>query len=261
MVAFRASLDGSAAFGEFEQVALDHSDLVAEFDGVDGVEAVVEGSVLGWGERVGVVAKEPVGWGCGGVVAFVSRVKTNQLRCPKSPRQPSHLRPEDLDRAALQRGLTLHVRSWWHHRQPLRPRARLGLLRVFGRAPFARADGARFASPGADGRKLLHARRDFRAPGAPRPELGAHAQKLPDARIPRRADARSRPPVRLLRAVNPHSDRRRRWSKCRLTARSSGRRARGIPVPATPSARPGATVRVEPCRPRLIAPPLPPGRL
>ena len=70
MVAFRASLDGSAAFGEFEQVALDHSDLVAEFDGVDGVEAVVEGSVLGWGERVGVVAKEPVGWGCGGVVAF-----------------------------------------------------------------------------------------------------------------------------------------------------------------------------------------------
>ena len=72
MVAFRASLDGSAAFGEFEQVALDHSDLVAEFDGVDGVEAVVEGSVLGWGERVGVVAKEPVGW----VVAMTWRLVT-----------------------------------------------------------------------------------------------------------------------------------------------------------------------------------------
>ena len=66
MVAFRASLDGSAAFGEFEQVALDHSDLVAEFDGVDGVEAVVEGSVLGceyqrcWGPLI--VCLGATGW-------------------------------------------------------------------------------------------------------------------------------------------------------------------------------------------------------
>ena len=52
MVGLGAALDLAAAAGEFEQVALDHSDLVAEFDGVDGVEAVVEGSVLGWGERV-----------------------------------------------------------------------------------------------------------------------------------------------------------------------------------------------------------------
>ena len=70
MVAFRASLDGSAAFGEFEQVALDHSDVVAEFDGVDGVEAGMEGCSFVGCEGLGVVAEEPVGWGCGGVVAF-----------------------------------------------------------------------------------------------------------------------------------------------------------------------------------------------
>ena len=66
MVAFRASLDGAAAFCEVEQVALDQGGVVAEFDGVDGVEAVVEGSVLGceyqrcWGPLI--VCLGATGW-------------------------------------------------------------------------------------------------------------------------------------------------------------------------------------------------------
>ena len=56
MVAFRASLDGAAAFCEVEQVALDQGGVVAECDGVDGVDLVVQAGEFVGGEGVGVVA-------------------------------------------------------------------------------------------------------------------------------------------------------------------------------------------------------------
>ena len=51
------------------------------------------------------------------------RANASRARC-----QRGHLLPEDLDRAAVRRGLARHVGPRVLDRQPLRPRARLGLL-------------------------------------------------------------------------------------------------------------------------------------